>query len=174
MCVTTASVPLIQRTRPRLASWAVPPTACLWAPPPSCGDDWVGARRPPWLWCCHLPWVCLCPSDCWECPPLAHHPLLLEVTSPVPSTCPSCQQLRCSAVPTFPLSTPQPPDCSEGESLLPVLPMKESCVPAQRQDFLQVRRTTVPRRCPQPPPSLALFYPGDPEEWGCLAAPAWP
>lgn len=83
-------------------------------------------------------------------------------------------QLRCSAVPTFPLSTPQPPDCSEGESLLPVLPMKESCVPAQRQDFLQVRRTTVPRRCPQPPPSLALFYPGDPEEWGCLAAPAWP
>lgn len=25
---------------------------------------------PPCLWCCHLSWVCLCPSACWKCPPL--------------------------------------------------------------------------------------------------------
>lgn len=24
------------------------------------------------LWCCHLSWICLRPSACWKCPPLAH------------------------------------------------------------------------------------------------------
>lgn len=27
-----------------------------------------GARWPPCLWCCHLPWVCLRPGACWKRP----------------------------------------------------------------------------------------------------------
>lgn len=71
-CVrTTTSVPLAQKARPQLASWAAYfrlPASGL--SPRSHGTAGLVPGGPPCLWCCHLSWVCLCPSACWKCPPL--------------------------------------------------------------------------------------------------------
>lgn len=73
-CVqTTTSVPLAQKARPQLASWARASDCLpLGSPHGRTGTAGLVPGSPPCLWCCHLSWVCLCPSACWKCPPLAH------------------------------------------------------------------------------------------------------
>lgn len=73
-CVqTTTSVPLAQKARPQLASWARASDCLpLGSPHGLTGTAGLVPGSPPCLWCCHLSWVCLCPSACWKCPPLTH------------------------------------------------------------------------------------------------------
>lgn len=73
-CVrTTTSVPLAQKARPRLASWARASDCLPLGSPHGCtGTAGLVPGSPPCLWCCHLSWVCLRPSACWKCPPLVH------------------------------------------------------------------------------------------------------
>lgn len=73
-CVqTTTSVPLAQKARPQLASWACASDCLpLGSPHGRTGTAGLVPGSPPCLWCCHLSWVCLRPSACWKCPPLAH------------------------------------------------------------------------------------------------------
>lgn len=73
-CVrTTTSVPLAQKARPQLASWARASDCLPLGSPHGCaGTAGLVPGGPPCLWCCHLSWVCLRPSACWKCPPLAH------------------------------------------------------------------------------------------------------
>lgn len=73
-CVrTTTSVPLAQKARPQLASWARASDCLpLGSPHGRTGTAGLVPGSPPCLWCCHLSWVCLRPSACWKCPPLVH------------------------------------------------------------------------------------------------------
>lgn len=79
-CVrTTTSVPLAQKARPQLASWARASDCLpLGSPHGRAGTAGLVPDGLPCLWCCHLSWVCLCPSACWKCPPAHLSPCFLE------------------------------------------------------------------------------------------------
>lgn len=70
---TTTSVPLAQKACPTIGQLGARirlPASGL--PHGLAGTAGLVPGGPPCLWCCHLSWVCLRPSACWTCSPLAH------------------------------------------------------------------------------------------------------
>lgn len=131
-CVrATTSVPLAQKTRPRLASWAAHfrlPASGL--SPGSCGDGWVGAWRP---------------TSSLVLPSVLGVPLpqcLLEVPSRTPVSAPishllGSKRLPCPSMAKTlgpPSATPfSTPEIALGRSVSLVVPLGGTTIPARKE-----------------------------------------